>query len=129
MEFRSDVHRQHNTLDLIIEDADVHDKVFVFDKLLKSTLEKHTPLLTVKIKNRPCAFVPNEIKNMMKSRDHLHQIFLNTRRQADWMAFVTARDQVKAALSHAEKDYYTSEICIPYGILFIIVFHRRTETR
>ena len=47
---------------------------------------------------------------MMRSRDHLHQIFLNTCRQADWMAFVTARNQVKAVFRHAEKDYYTSEV-------------------
>ena len=47
---------------------------------------------------------------MMRSRDHLHQIFLNTRRQADWTAFVTARNQVKVVLRQAEKDYDTSEV-------------------
>ena len=26
------------------------------------------------------------------------------------MAFVTARNQVKAEVSHAEKDYYTSDV-------------------
>ena len=110
MEFKSDLYREHNTLDLILQPTDVNDKVSVFDKLLKSTLKKHAPLVTVKIKNRPCSFVTNEIKNVMRCRNHLHQIFLNTRRQADWIAFVTARNQVKAALRHAEKDYYMSEV-------------------
>ena len=50
MEFRSDLYRQHNTLDLILQHTDVNDEVFVFDKLLMSTLEKHAPLVTVRIK-------------------------------------------------------------------------------
>ena len=50
----------------------------------------HAPLVTVKIKNRPCLFITDEIKVMMRNRDHLHRIFLSTRRQTDWMTFVTS---------------------------------------
>jgi hypothetical protein len=46
---------------------------------------------------------------MMSSRDHLHRIFLSTRRQTDWMAFVTSRKLVKSALRQAEKDNYMTE--------------------
>ena len=45
----------------------------------------------------------------MSWRDHLHGIFLSTRRQSDWMAFVTSRKLVKSALRQAEKDYYMTE--------------------
>ena len=63
IEFRSDLYRQHNTLDLILQHTDVNDKVSLFDKLSKSTSEKHAPLVTVQIKNRPCAFVTNDKKH------------------------------------------------------------------
>ena len=36
MEFRSDLNRQHDTLDLIIQHTKVNDEVSLFDKLLKS---------------------------------------------------------------------------------------------
>ena len=68
----------------------------------------HAPLVTVKIKNRPCLFITDEIKVMMRNRDHLHRIFLSTRRQTDWMTFVTSCKTVKSALKRAEKDYYMS---------------------
>ena len=52
MELKTDMTRQHNTLVLIYELENVNDKVLVFDNLLKSTLDMHAPLVTVKIKNR-----------------------------------------------------------------------------
>lgn len=95
------------TLDLIHELEDVIDKVLIFNNLLKHTL--HTPFVTVKIKNRPCPlFVTDEIKVMMRNRDHLHRIFLSTRRQTDWMAFETSRKTVKSALRPTGNDYYMS---------------------
>ena len=86
----------------------VNNKVLIFDNLLKSTSDMHAPLVKVKIKNRPCPFITDEIKVRMRNRDHLHWIFLSTRRQTDWMAFVTSRETVKSALRRAEKDYYMS---------------------
>ena len=110
MKLRLDMSRQNNTLELVHELEDVNDKVLTFDNLLKSTLDAHAPLVTViKIKNRPCPFVTNEIKDMMRNRDHLHRIFLSSRRQSDWMTFVSSRKLVKSALRQAEKDYYVSE--------------------
>ena len=95
----------------------------------------HAPLVTVKIKNRTCTFVTNDIKHMMISRDHLHRIFLSTRRQTDWMAFVTSHTLVKSALRQAEKDNYMTEtldnknILFLYGKLLTIVSFQRIETR
>ena len=100
---------QLHTLNVIHEFDDVNDKVLIFDNLLKRILDMHSPLITVKIKNRPCPFVTSEIKNMMENRDDLHRIFLNTRQQIDWVAFVISRKKVKSALRQAEKSYYTSE--------------------
>ena len=67
MELRMDMTRQHNTLDLIHELENINDKVLIFDNLLRSTLDMHAPLVTVKIKNRPCPFITDEIKVMMSA--------------------------------------------------------------
>jgi hypothetical protein len=58
MEFRLDLTRQYNTLDLILELEVVNDKVLIFYNLLKSTLGIHAPsVITVKLKNRPCTYI------------------------------------------------------------------------
>ena len=67
MELRTDMTRQHNTLDLIHELENINDKVLIFDNLLRSTLDMHAPLVTVKIKNRSCPFITDEIKVMMSA--------------------------------------------------------------
>ena len=111
MELRTDMTRQHSTLDLIHELENVNDKFLIVDNLLKSTLDMHAPLVTVKIKNRPYPFITDEIKVMMRNRDHLHRIFLSTRRQRDWMAFVTLAGWLKLTLSLHQGERKKTTIC------------------
>ena len=87
---------------------DVNEKLKIFDEVLQATLDLHTPIKTVKVRQRPCPFVTPEIKELMGKRDQLHGIFIKTR--DDWYNFKAARNEVKSELIRAHKDYVHNEV-------------------
>ena len=99
---------QSDILNYIHDLDDINDKATLIHNLLESALDMHAPLVVKKVKSWPCPFVTSEIKNLMKNKDNLYRIFLNTRRQADWHTYVNSRNKVKSALRKAERSYYTT---------------------
>ena len=65
---------------------------------------------TIKIRSRPCPFVTQEIKDLMMSRDRVHNRFLLTHDALDWKNFKESRDSVKRILSKAERKYTSEEV-------------------
>lgn len=60
--------------------------------------------------NRPCPFVANDIKQLMKTRDKLHRRFLQTRVTNDWVKFKKSHRSVKRALKDAERNHTLQEV-------------------
>ena len=60
--------------------------------------------------NRPCPFVGNDIKQLMKTRDKLHRRFLQTRDTNDWVKFKKSHRSVKRALKDAERNHTLQKV-------------------
>ena len=60
--------------------------------------------------NRPCPFVANDIKQLMKTRDKLHRRFLQTRDTNDWVKFKKSHRSVKRALKDAERNHTLQKV-------------------
>ena len=60
--------------------------------------------------NRPCPFVTNDIKQLMKTRDKLHRRFLQTRDTNDWVKFKKSHRSVKRALKDAERNHTLQKV-------------------
>ena len=88
----------------------MNTKLFIFNKVFQSTLQDHAPIQTIKVRSRSCPYVTNEIKELMKYRNSLHRIYLNTCRSDDWTKFKETCGLVKATLVSAEQDYIRSEV-------------------
>ena len=65
---------------------------------------------TIQIRSRLCTCVTQEIKDLMVSRDRVHNRFLVTRDALDWKNFQESRDSVKRRLSKAERKNTSEEV-------------------
>ena len=108
--FSTDLASKAPELLTIFDESDVNTKLSIFNKVFLSTLQDHAPIKTIKVRSRPCPYVTHEIKELMKHRDSLHRIYLNTRRSEDWTKFNETCGLVKATLVIAEQDYIRSEV-------------------
>ena len=85
-------------------------KLEIFNGVLQSVLNTHASIKTITIRSRPCPFVIQEIKDLMMSRDRVHNRFLLTRDALDWKRFKESRDSVKRRLSKAERKNTSEEV-------------------
>ena len=89
---------------------DVNTKLDCFNWHFLQVLNRQAPVKSMKIRNRPCPFMNQEIKNQMNSRDRLHKLARRTGMLVDWKKFRLSGDQVKKSLRNAEKEYLRNEI-------------------
>ncbi len=88
----------------------VNAKVARFDTHFPNTLERYAPVKTLKIRYRQCPFLNDEIKELMKNRDNLHNLARQTRTRSDWEKLPICRESVKRKLREAEIKYVQNEI-------------------
>ena len=89
----------------------VDDRLDAFNDLFLACLENHAPVRTVKIRYKPNPFITEDIRDLMKERDCLHQRARKTGTKEDWKVFRELRNRVKVSLREAEREYYNQEIC------------------
>ena len=49
---------------------DVNDKLFAFNELFCDIMDKYAPIKKIKLRGRPLPYVTDEIRHLMKVRDH-----------------------------------------------------------
>ena len=79
--------------------SDVNNKLAIFNNVFRQVLDAHAPVKTIKIRNRPCPFITDDIKELMK-----------TRSETDWAEYKDYRNNVKRALMDAERKHTYQEV-------------------
>ena len=111
MLFTADLVSKHETLlQSIFTESDVNSKLSILNDALLSTLQTHAPVKTIRVRNRPCPYITQNIKDLMAHRDQLHREFKFSRDIGDWSTYKNARQSVKIALKNAEKEYVRGEV-------------------
>ena len=77
--FAADLADKSDCLLSIFDGDDVNAKLNILNYAIQYTLDIHAPIKTIKIRNRPCPFITQYLRNLMKERYRLHQRFLCTR--------------------------------------------------
>ena len=103
------VSKRETLLQSIFTESDVNSKLSMLNDALLSTLQTHEPVKTIRVRNRPCPYIAENIKDLMAHRDQLHRQFKFSRDVGDWSTYKNARESVKIALKNAEKDYVRGE--------------------
>ena len=103
-QFANDIaHIPWDTMNLIDEPVD--NRLNAFNDLLLACLDDHAPVKTVKIRHKPNPFITEDIRDLMKARDHLHKRARRTGTREDWEAFKELRNRVKFVLRKAEREH------------------------
>ena len=110
--FTRDLANEANSILSIFEDSDVKSKLDILNDVLPPVLNSHAPIKSIKIRRRPCPFVNQEIKDLMKSRDLLLKKFLKTRQNTDWQKFKELRNTVKKKFLEAETRHTFEEVSL-----------------
>ena len=63
---------------------DVEDNLNAFNTLFNQVLDQHAPVKTVKVRIRPCPFINDNIRALMKTRDHWQKLARRTNDPAVW---------------------------------------------
>ena len=108
--FSSDLAKKSDRLLSIFTETDVNTKTEALKDVIQSTLDLHAPLKTIKIRSRSNTFVTPDMKELMKSRNKLHQRLLKTRCKRDWELYTESRKKVKVMLKEAEINHLTDEV-------------------
>jgi hypothetical protein len=95
MLFTVDLVSKHETLlQSIFTESDVYSKLPILNDALLSTLQTHAPVKTIRVCNRPCPYITQNIKDLAH-RDQLHRQFKFSRDVGDWTTYKNARQSVK----------------------------------
>ena len=95
----------------IFDGEDVNTKSENLNNAIESLTNVYAPIKTIKIRSRrSCPFITQDIKDLMKRRNQLHQGFLKTRDITDWNYYKKLRNDVKAMLRKAELKYNSEEV-------------------
>ena len=108
--FTFDLASHSDSLLSVFAAPDVNSKLGIFNNAFRQVLDAHAPVKTVKIRSRPCPFVTEEIKDLMKIRSRLHRRFLLTRNEFDLAEYKISRNSLRKALTEAEKHHTYQEV-------------------
>ena len=111
MLFTADLVSKHeNLLQSIFTESHVNSKFSILNDALLPTLQTHAPVKTIRIRNRPCPYITQNIKDLMAHRDQLHRQFKFSHDVGDWSTYKNVKQSVKTALKNAEKEYVRGEV-------------------
>ena len=88
----------------------VEDRLVAFNLLFNEVLDRHAPIRTIKVGNRPKPFVTDEILGLMKTRDKWRKQARKTKDPLAWAAYKSLRHEVKRKLKIAEREYVAEQI-------------------
>ena len=108
--FSTDLATKSDCLLSIFTEADVNAKTKVLKETIQSTLNLHAPIKTIKIRSRTNTFVAPDTKELMSTRDKLHQRFLKSRCKRDWEKYRESRNKVKVILKEASINHLSDEV-------------------
>ena len=94
----------------IFDQTDVDSKLNILNDTLQSVWSLHTLMKQIKLRSRPCPFVNQEIKDLMRSRDLLLKQFIQSCQDNKWINFKHSHHLVKKKLQEAERDHTFKEV-------------------
>ena len=88
----------------------VEDSLDTFNLLLNEVLDNHAPIRNIKVRNRPCPFITEEIRSLMKIRDKWRKLARKTNDPLHWSGYKTRKWEVKRELSLAGREFVADQI-------------------
>jgi hypothetical protein len=88
----------------------VEDSLDTFNLLFNEVLDHHAHIRNIKVRNRPCPFMTDEIRSLMKTRDKWRKLARNTNNPLHSSGYKTCKREVKMELRLAEREFVAEQI-------------------
>ena len=90
---------------------DVEDKLYTFNSPFTQILDQHAPPKTVKLRTRPTPFIDDNIRALMKTRNHWQKLVARqTNDPAAWSGYKNFKQEVKRELRIAQRNFVEDSI-------------------
>ena len=89
---------------------DIDDKWTYWKDLFLSVVDRHAPLMKVRVKKDKCEWLDGDIRSLMRSRNYYHREFQKSRSQEVWEKYRALRNEVNRKVRQAKVSHF-STIC------------------
>ena len=90
--------------------TDASKKLDYFNQVFLDILEKHGPIKLIKLKQRNCAFLDEDTRDLMIGRYQLLKIARETKSPCNWELYRASRKHVKTRPREAEMNFVQNEL-------------------
>ena len=85
---------------------DIDEKWSTWKTLFLSVIDRHAPLVKVRIKNNRSDWLTANIHSLMRSRNYYYRQYLKSRSQATWDRYKTLRKEVNRQIRQAKASHF-----------------------
>ena len=71
----------------------------------------HAPIKTMRMKQRYCPWINNDILTLMYKRDHLHKLACSKKCENTWNEYARCRNLVTSTIRNEKRKYFDYELC------------------
>lgn len=86
-----------------------------FKKTFLEVSERHAPIKTMRMKQRYCPWINNEILTLMYKRDYLHRLACRNSCENTWNEYKRHRNLVTSTIRAEKRKYFDNELCNNMG--------------
>ena len=94
----------------VITAPDVNTALNIFNTIVRDIFDKHAPIISKRIKGRPCPWIDAKLKEVMNRRDKVLRKARKSRNDEDWSAYKTLRNNCNNLLRNAKANYHKNKI-------------------
>ena len=88
----------------------VDDKYDYWKTLFLSIIDKHAPLVKVRMKKDSCEWIDEDIRRLMRARNYYRRKYQKMRNPEDWKMFKGLRNEVNRQMRQAKVGHF-SRLC------------------
>ena len=82
----------------------------MWKNLFLSALDKHAPIISMRLRDNKAPYITSELKSLIRQRDYLKAKANKTGSKYFYQAFLNIRNQAKRLLHKLRKSYYSQKI-------------------
>ena len=85
---------------------DIDDKWTYWKDLFLSVVDRHAPVMKVRVKKNKCGWLDDDIRSMMRSRNYYCREFQKSRSQEVWEKYRVHRNEVNRKVRQAKVTHF-----------------------
>ncbi len=100
---------------VVTETDDINTLVNNWSNLFSSTIDKHAPIIEMRVSEKYCPWINKDLKNLMRTRDRLKKAATRRKSALLMASYRQICNKVNSMSIQLKKQYFTDKICENQG--------------